>query len=191
MNLLLRTIQSFPKGKFAEELIFLLDKDCDPHKRISVLSELIELERQDLIYRDMDGKWRRRYYNSLSSTVEVGGADGQGLDAVPGTFSELPHSDSEVSSIEVAGEIDLKKLLGYFKVAVRSDPRGAMGTIPESHSTKWQLISGGIGQLRWVGLYARVWIGQHPKFGQLVYFQDSMRKLIPTCVLSLICRIFL
>ncbi|MDC3324342.1 AAA domain-containing protein [Planktomarina temperata] len=146
MNLLLRTIQSFPKGKFAEELIFLLDKDCDPHKRISVLSELIELERQDLIYRDMDGKWRRRYYNSLSSTVEVGGADGQGLDAVPGTFSELPHSDSEVSSIEVSGEIDLKKLLGYFKVAVRSDPRGAMGTIPESHSTKWQLISGGLPQ---------------------------------------------
>jgi very-short-patch-repair endonuclease len=146
MTLLLRTIQSYPRGKLAEELIFLLDKDCDPHKRISVFSELTELERQDLICRDKNGKWRGRYHNAVSSYFEQKGTDGQGLDAIPGTFAELSHSDLEGSVTEVSGEIDLKKLLGYFKVAVRSDPRGAMGTIPESHSTKWQLISGGLPQ---------------------------------------------
>jgi len=144
MSLLLRTIKSYPKGKLSEELIFLLDKDCDPHKRISVFSELTELERQDLIYRGTDGKWRGRYHNSLTHLIEQQGTDGRGLDAIPGVFSELSNSGPEGSITEVSGEVDLKKLLGYFKVAVRSDPRGAMGTIPESHATKWQLISGGL-----------------------------------------------
>ena len=51
MSLLLRTIKSYPKGKLAEELIYLLDKDCDPHKRISVFAELTELEQQNLVLR--------------------------------------------------------------------------------------------------------------------------------------------
>jgi len=29
MSLLLRTIKSYPKGKLAEELIYILDKDCE------------------------------------------------------------------------------------------------------------------------------------------------------------------
>ena len=73
MTILLRTIQSYPKGKLAEELIFLLDKDCDPHKRISVFSELTELERQDLIYRDTSGKWRRKYNRSIPQRTDQAG----------------------------------------------------------------------------------------------------------------------
>ena len=146
MSILLRTIQSYPKGKLAEELIFLLDKDCDPHKRISVFSELTELERQDLIYRDTSGKWRRKYNRSIPHRTEDQVSDTQGLDAIHGIFAEISNSNSGEEVAEVSGEIDLKKLLGYFKVAVRSDPRGAMGTIPESHSTKWQLITGSLPQ---------------------------------------------
>ena len=47
MTLLLRTINSYPKGKLSEELIYLLDKDCDPHTRISVLAELPEREKRN------------------------------------------------------------------------------------------------------------------------------------------------
>jgi hypothetical protein len=57
MSLLLRTIKSYPRGKLAEELIYILDKDCDPEQRISVFSELTELDRQDLIMRGVDGRW--------------------------------------------------------------------------------------------------------------------------------------
>lgn len=146
MSLLLRTIKSYPKGKLAEELIYLLDKDCDPHKRISVFSELIDLEQQALVHRGVDGKWRGKFNYAAQGERKGGGiAEGE-LTAIPGEFKSVQNPDLQLKSPEFEDRINLKSLLGYFKVAVRSDPRGALGTIPEAHSTKWQLISGSLPQ---------------------------------------------
>lgn len=146
MSLLLRTIRSFPKGKLAEELIFLLDKDCDPHKRISVLSELVELQKQDLIVKGIDGRWKGKFRQTTNADPLPTQPDDQHLYAVEATFAEISNTTARENIKEIPGELDLGNLLGYFKAAVRSDPRGAMGTIPESHSTKWQLITGSLPQ---------------------------------------------
>ena len=146
MSLLLRTIKSYPRGKLAEELIYLLDKDCDPHKRISVFSELTEMEKQNLIFRGADGKWRGKF-NLHQESGEEGNAEEEcQLHAVAGQFKELTETSAEIDQTDVSSDLDLKRLLGYFKVAVRADPRGALGVIPETHGTKWQLITGGLPQ---------------------------------------------
>lgn len=147
MSLLLRTIKSYPRGKLAEELIYLLDKDCDPHKRMSVFSELTELEKQNLIFRASDGKWRGKFNLHQDSGQNVSVEQDYQLEAVPGQFEELTEAPAEIEQTDVESELNLKLLLSYFKAAVRSDPRGALGAVPETHGTKWQLISGGLPQL--------------------------------------------
>jgi hypothetical protein len=146
MSLLLRTIKSYPRGRLAEELIYLLDKDCDPHKRISVFSELTELEKQNLIFRGADGKWRGKFNLHKESSQESKPEEEYQLYAVAGQFKELTETSAEIDQTDVSSDLDLKRLLGYFKVAVRADPRGALGVIPETHGTKWQLIMGGLPQ---------------------------------------------
>ena len=147
MTLLLRTINSYPKGKLSEELIYLLDKDCDPHKRISVFSELTELEKQNLIFRGTDGKWRGRFNFQQESGQEAGALKGELIEAVTGQFYELEQASTETVELDTSSALNLKQLLGYFKAAVRADARGALGVIPEAHGTKWQLISGGLPQV--------------------------------------------
>ena len=147
MTLLLRTINSYPKGKLSEELIYLLDKDCDPHKRISVFSELTELEKQNLIFRDRDGKWRGRFNFQHETGQEAGALEGELIEAVTGQFYDLGQASTETKESDTSSTLNLKQLLGYFKAAVRADARGALGAIPEAHGTKWQLISGGLPQI--------------------------------------------
>ena len=147
MSLLLRTIKSHPKGKLTEELIYILDKDCDPQQRISVFSELTELDKQDLIMRGVDGKWRGRFHNAsdvASKTLES--SEGY-LESTPGKFELLEDTTFLNAVEEISDQVDIKSLIGYFKAAVRADPRGALGAIPENHGTKWQLISGSLPQL--------------------------------------------
>jgi len=147
MSLLLRTIKSYPRGKLAEELIYLLDKDCDPHKRISVFAELTELEQQNLVFRDSEGKWRGK-----STTINEDGeekpnpTDEGSLEAVPGHFQNIVEAPTNFEAADTQSNPDIKRLLSYFKMAVRADPRGALGAIPETHGTKWQLITGGLPQ---------------------------------------------
>ena len=147
MSLLLRTIKSYPKGKLAEELIYLLDKDCDPHKRISVFAELTELEQQNLVFRDSEGKWRGKFKTLNEDGEEKPDPTEEGsLEAVPGRFQNMAEAPTNFEAADTHSNPDIKRLLSYFKMAVRADPRGALGAIPETHGTKWQLITGGLPQ---------------------------------------------
>jgi very-short-patch-repair endonuclease len=147
MSLLLRTIKSYPTGKLAEELIYLLDKDCDPHKRISVFAELTELEQQNLVFRDSEGKWRGKFKTLDKDGQEKSDPTEEGLlEAVPGLFQNMAEAPTNIEQADTHSNPDIKRLLGYFKMAVRADPRGALGAIPETHGTKWQLITGGLPQ---------------------------------------------
>jgi len=147
MSLLLRTIKSYPKGKLAEELIYLLDKDCDPHKRISVFAELTELEQQNLVFRDSEGKWRGNFKTLNQDGQEKSDPTEEGsLEAVPGRFQNMAETPTNIEAIDAHSNPDIKRLLNYFKMAVRADPRGALGAIPETHGTKWQLITGSLPQ---------------------------------------------
>ena len=147
MSLLLRTIKSYPRGKLAEELIYLLDKDCDPHKRISVFAELTELEQQNLVFRDSEGKWRGKFKTLNEDGQEKSNPTEEGsLEAVPGRFQNIAESPTNIEAADAHSNPDIKRLLSYFKMAVRADPRGALGAIPETHGTKWQLITGSLPQ---------------------------------------------
>ena len=147
MSLLLRTIKSYPKGKLAEELIYLLDKDCDPHKRISVFAELTELEQQNLVFRDSEGKWRGKFKTLNEDGQEKPDPTEEGsLEAVPGRFQNMTETPTNIEAADAHSNPDIKRLLNYFKMAVRADPRGALGAIPETHGTKWQLITGSLPQ---------------------------------------------
>ena len=146
MSLLLRTIKSYPKGKLAEELIYLLDSDCDPQKRISVFSEITELENKNLIMRGEDGKWRGCFHYASKAAPEASEPTEGYLNAMHGKFELLSESTSPNLGGEISDQVDIKNLVRYFKAAVRADPRGALGAIPESHGTKWQLVSGSLPQ---------------------------------------------
>ena len=100
MTLLLRTINSYPKGKRSEELIYLLDKDCDPHKRISVFYELTELEKLNLIFRDADGKWRGKFNFQRASGQEADALKGELIEAVTGQFYELEQASTETVELD-------------------------------------------------------------------------------------------
>ena len=146
MSTILRTIKGFPKGKLAEELIFLINRDCDKQKRVSFYSELRELEQQSLIFRDPNGRWRARYFVEQSSSENVEKKEGEQdlLNAVPGHFEEVTHKTSETKVENQRSQAKFTDIIKYFKSSVRADPRGSLGTIPETHNTKWQLIYGSL-----------------------------------------------
>lgn len=106
MSLLLRTIKSYPKGKLAEELIYLLDKDCDPHRRISVFSELTELEKQNLIIRGKDGKWRGRFHITNARPLEGSDHSEGELEAIPGYFETLTETELQIRTSEIDDQIE-------------------------------------------------------------------------------------
>jgi very-short-patch-repair endonuclease len=142
MSLLLKTIRAFPRGKFSEELIAELDKDCDPNKRISLFSELYELQSQDLIFKARGGKWKGKFF-PRSEFQDIGDTNsGDILNAVLGRFEPLSAPEILVDDQEKTKEFNLKSLISYFKSSVRSDARGALAAIPEYHETKWLMISG-------------------------------------------------
>jgi hypothetical protein len=89
MSLLLRTIRAFPRGKFSEELIVELDKDCDPNKRISLFSELYELQSQNLIFKARGGKWKGKFFPK-SELQDISGSNSSDiLNAILGRFEPL------------------------------------------------------------------------------------------------------
>ena len=95
MSLLLRTIKAFPSGKLAEELIFLLDKDCNPQQRIALFSELYDLEMQGLIRRGTDGKWKGDFFKFLEKDSASEAANsGSYIDAIPAVFSAISSPSS-------------------------------------------------------------------------------------------------
>ena len=146
MSTILRTIKGFPKGKLAEELIFLIDRDCDKQRRVSFYSELRELEQQSLIFRDSNGRWRARYFVEQSSSENVEKKEGEQdlLNAVPGHFEEVNPQPSETELENQPSQAKFTDIIKYFKSSVRADPRGSLGAIPETHNTKWQLIYGSL-----------------------------------------------
>ena len=120
MSLLLRTIRAFPHGRLSEQIIVALNKDCDPHKRISFFSELHELESQDLIFRASDGKWKGKFF-SVSELQDISDANSSDiLNAVPGRFELLPSAEISVDDKNHKDEFNLKNLISYFYWWVRS-----------------------------------------------------------------------
>ena len=150
MTLLLRTIQSFPSGRTSEQLVKLMDKDCNTLERQSVYSDLRELSGKGLIKRTRGGYW----FSSITfKNVPDNNRNPQvfGKDVLPNELLLANEADflikkSDCKKYDEENLIDTKittsKLIQYFKLAIKSDPRGSLSVAPEAHGIKWQILSG-------------------------------------------------
>ena len=121
MSLLLRTIQSFPGGKTAEQLVHILDKDCDTLARQSVYSNLRELSERGQIRRNRTGQWRSTLFSNdpikNSQSPEIFDQDVMSKDSLLASkaefFVEKLIYDENRARTTVKSEVDSTKLMNY------------------------------------------------------------------------------
>lgn len=150
MNIVLKTVEAFPRGRTSKELYALLDTDFKANRREEILAELLALQKQGSVLLGQDRKWR-----AVSRAIVMGpNSDIQGtagqtafpaevLTASPARFGT--ESDADVSptdDVEEPNEIDANALLKYYRAALQSDPRGALTQADDRHGTAYQLLSG-------------------------------------------------
>ncbi|UWQ48989.1 AAA family ATPase [Leisingera caerulea] len=152
MSLLLRTVESFPRGRTTEELLVLAGAGFTHDKRLAALAELDGLLRDGLIEKGRDGKWRaskRGFAGELSAAARHSGmeadASSDELFAAPAAFVRCPAPDEESSDLgleDVGERFDHQALLRYWRSALRADPRGATTQVADKHGVEWSLLSG-------------------------------------------------
>ncbi len=152
MSLLLRTVESFPRGRTTEELLVLVGAGFSHDKRLAALTDLEGLLQDGRIEKGRDGKWRavgRRRTDSSDPTTRQSATNIEHsqdeLVAAPALFSRKPASVEEslpTSAEEFDEKIDHQALLRYWRSALRADPRGATTQVADKHGVEWALVSG-------------------------------------------------
>jgi very-short-patch-repair endonuclease len=154
MSLLLRTIEAFPRGRTTLELEALLDVSFSAEGRQALRSELLELQREGLIVRGRDGRWRpvqrvvhARADLAAPARVPTLGEASETLVAVPGQFAVEP-AEAETGPPEPEGEEtapqapDPHALLRYYRAALLSDTRGAVAEAVDSYAVRYIFVAG-------------------------------------------------
>ncbi|MEM5493180.1 AAA domain-containing protein [Hoeflea sp. AS16] len=152
MSLLLRTIESFPRGRTTDELLVLVGAGFSHNKRLAALAELEELLRDGRISRGRDGKWRantqlgpRTPSTGKGVSPPIWENQQEYLIAAPASFTHFAAIEGETSGREeeaAYANIDHTALLRYWRSALRADPRGATTQVADKHAIEWHLISG-------------------------------------------------
>lgn len=149
LSLVMRTIDSFPRGRTTEELFALLDVDFSDHKRASILSELSGLLASGQIRKERDGRWRpavrsieRPPHDVSAGTGASAAKTDRELVAVGGHFRATPILSGAEVGPAAATQLDPAALLRYYRAALRSDARGAITQAGDRHGTSWQLLTG-------------------------------------------------
>lgn len=154
MSVLLRTIEAFPRGRTTLELEALLDVSFSAAGRQAVRLELLELQRQGLIVKGRDGRWKavRRAAPQQPAVVRTPNrvrADGpsETLVAVPARFlvepAEPDTGPGELPAAESATRPPAAKaLLRYYRAALLSDTRGAVKEAVDYYATRFIFVSG-------------------------------------------------
>ena len=152
MSLLLRTVESFPRGRTTEELLVLVGAGFSHDKRLAALADLDRLMRDSRIEKGRDGRWRAAARDLVQRTEAVASSSApkpdpaQGdLVAVPALFSRNPvaaEDGLQAGPDETGDTHDHKALLRYWRSALRADPRGATTQGADTHGVEWALVSG-------------------------------------------------
>ena len=152
MSLILRTVESFPRGRTTEELLVLTGAGFSRDKRLAALAEIEGLLRDGRIGRGRDGKWRamgqgvrRPEPARLRDTVSAGNPVAEALLASPVRFDYAARPlDVEPDADEDAedGALDPRAVLRYWRSALRADPRGSTTQVADKHGVEWTLVSG-------------------------------------------------
>lgn len=150
-SLILKTIKAFPRGRTTEEILVLVGAGFSHNKRVAAIAELDELLRDNLVKKEIDGRWRAgslrgsksldhsMAFNSSSFVTEKGQIIAAAANflrfrsAAPDTFED------DDTAFE---DIDPQALLRYWRSVLRADPRGATTQVEDKHGIEWALISG-------------------------------------------------
>ncbi|MCO6406770.1 AAA family ATPase [Hoeflea alexandrii] len=152
MSLLLRTIESFPRGRTTDELLVLIGAGFSHNKRLAALAELDELVRDGRVSKGRDGKWHANTQSVPRQEPASGGISSRAfgdqhehLIAAPAKFSHSAAVEMEASGSEDVsdfGKFDHTALLRYWRSALRADPRGSTTQVADKHGIEWVLVSG-------------------------------------------------
>jgi very-short-patch-repair endonuclease len=149
MSVVLRTIQSFPRGRTTEELHALLGTSFRHEERLTLLAELEALSERGSVKLQRNGRWV-----PIDPTSPLSGSaatnpgprtsisDAATLVAAPFKRNVLPAAALSDENQSEAEKIDPKALLRYWRSALRADPRGSITEALDRHGTVWHLISG-------------------------------------------------
>lgn len=143
MSVILRTIQSFPRGRTTEEILALLGTGFDRSARMATLAELDSLTAEGRVRLLPNGRWVPTGPISRRSPTDTAARQDPGserLRAAP--FQRFAHDVPGNTEQDEADRIDPKALLRYWRSALRADPRGAITEAKDRHGTSWHLVSG-------------------------------------------------
>lgn len=147
---MLKTINSFPRGRTIEEILVLVGAGFDHDKRVAALAEINGLIRDGKVWKDRNGRLfgRTRLLPESGDETErtgreVGHDQSAILTASPARFVQEPVAyDAIGEEKDDAGDVDVTALLRYWRSALRADPRGATTQVADKHGIEWTLIAG-------------------------------------------------
>jgi very-short-patch-repair endonuclease len=150
MSVVLRTVQSFPRGRTTEELHALLGASFRHDERMAVVSELESLCASGSIRRLPNGKWVPAVPPIQTipkkTTVDTAAWESDTAALVAAPFARAHRTvslaPSENKSEIGADKLDPHALLKYWRSALRSDPRGATTQVADRHGDNWHMIAG-------------------------------------------------
>lgn len=149
MSVVLRTIQSFPRGRTTEELHALLGSTFGHDERLALLAELEALSARGSVKLQSSGRWVPTNPPPPLSQATKTNPSVVSLTTDASTLIAAPFKRAVIPAPALADEcqpeierIDPKALLRYWRSALRADPRGAITEAFDRHGIVWQLISG-------------------------------------------------
>lgn len=149
MSIVLRTVESFPRGRTTEQLSVILGASFDHVKKVQLIAELDDLARTRKIVRGTDGKWRpgRNYASILgqkrdASTTSQPDSETDTLLAAPARFDHIENKDAVAQEDDDQGLLNAGAVLRYWRSALRADPRGATTAREDLHGVDWHLVCG-------------------------------------------------
>lgn len=149
MSVVLRTIQSFPRGRTIEELHALLGTSFQHDERFALLAELEALSTRGSVKLQRNGRWvpaasPHPLSKALAAKPNLPSqtTDAETLVAAPFSRTVVPAPVLPEETPVESEKIDPKALLRYWRSALRADPRGTITEAFDRHGTVWHLISG-------------------------------------------------
>lgn len=149
MSVVLRTVQSFPRGRTTEELHALLGASFQHDERVALLAELEALSACGSVKLQRNGRWvpigpltptTGAFVKSPETRPPT--SDAATLVAAPFRRAVFPAPALPDEKPSEANKIDPNALLRYWRSALRADPRGSTTEAFDRHGTVWHLISG-------------------------------------------------
>ena len=149
MSVVLRTIQSFPRGRTTEELHALLGATFRHNERVALLAELEALSERGSVKLQRNGRWvpigpLPQSSGAAATSPHLNPSTQDATKVLAAIFRRavLPAPALPDENQSEENKVDPKALLRYWRSALRADPRGSITEAFDRHGSVWHLISG-------------------------------------------------